>query len=126
MTEFGVALGMIAPYYNLVLVLVTIWLFIKLLKTPIQNKLVDLRPWILIFIALLVYVVEEIITVFRALGLINIPIHINGFFELAIISIFIYTLLLQKHCIKQALCAQKQAPEKKAPEKKPAKKKAKK
>ncbi len=77
MVEFGVALGMIAPYYNLALVLVALLLFTKLFKTEPKAK-VYLFPWILVFAALLVYILEEALTIFRALGLIDIPVHINA------------------------------------------------
>lgn len=96
MSELTVALGLVAPYYNLVLVIIAAYLFIKLFNTPIKNKKVYLKPWKMIFVALFVFVLEEVLTVLRAAGIISIPIHINGFFELIIISLFIYTLLLQK------------------------------
>lgn len=101
MSELTVAMGLVAPYYNLVLVIVTAYLFIKLFKTPIKNKKVYLKPWKMIFIALFVFVLEEALTILRTAGIINIPIHINGFFELSIISLFIYTLFLQKEYNKK-------------------------
>ena len=100
MVEFGVALGMIAPYYNLVMVAVVIGLFILLFKTEPKAK-VFLFPWKLLFFAVIVYIFEEVITVLRAVGAIDIPIHINALFELVVIAVFIYTLLLQKEFIKK-------------------------
>jgi hypothetical protein len=100
MVEFGVALGMIAPYYNLAMVLVVVLLFTKLFKTE-QKAKIYLFPWIMIFFALLVYILEEGITILRALGLVDIPVHINGFFELVIVSAFIYALLSQKQYVKK-------------------------
>lgn len=101
MSELVVALGMIAPYYNLAFAVIAFYFFLKLLRTEAKSKKIFLLPWKLILIALLIYMIEEIITVLRALGLISIPVHINGFFELVIISLFIYTLLLQKQYLKQ-------------------------
>ncbi len=101
MTEFTVALGMIAPYYNLVFALIALYMFLKLLKTKAKSKKIFLLPWKLILLALLIFMIEEIITVLRAIGLISIPAHINGFFELVIISLFIYTLLIQKQYLKE-------------------------
>lgn len=101
MSEFTIALGTIAPYYNLIFALIALYLFLKLLNTKAKSKQIFLMPWKLILIALLIFIIEEIITVLRALGLISIPVHINGFFELVIISLFIYTLLLQKQYLKQ-------------------------
>ncbi len=100
MVELGVALGMIAPYYNLAMVVVAVWLFIALFKTEPKAK-VFLFPWRLLFFAVLIFIIEEIFTVLRSAGLIDIPIHINAFFELVIISVFIYALLLQKEYVKK-------------------------
>lgn len=100
MVELGVAAGMVAPYYNLALVVVVIWLFVALFKIEPKAK-VFLFPWKLLFFALLVFVVEEVLTVLRSAGVIDIPIHINAFFELVIIAVFIYALLLQKEYVKK-------------------------
>ena len=95
MSEFTIALGIVAPYYNLALTAIAFYLFIKLFKTKTKTKTYR-TPWAYILLAMLVFVLEEITTILRAQGIINIPLHINGFFELAIITLFIYTLLLQK------------------------------
>ena len=99
MTDFLVALGMIAPIYNLAFVLVAVYLFVKLFKTQRVGR-VFLAPWKLIFAAVLVFVAEEVLTILRMLDIINIPIHINGFFELFMIITFIYALLTLKEHIK--------------------------
>ncbi|MBW2972979.1 hypothetical protein KY346_01150 [Candidatus Woesearchaeota archaeon] len=101
MSEFFSALGLIAPYYNLVLVVVLFYMFLKLFATPVKNKKAFQKPWTLIFVALLIFIVEEVLTVLRTAGLLNIPAHINGFFELGMIILFIYTLFLQKDMIKR-------------------------
>ena len=89
-------LGRIAPYYNLVLVLIVAVLFIKLFSK--QNKKTYLIPWKILFFAVIVYVIEEILTV--AAGLQIIPasslILVNPILEMIIITAFIYALLLQR------------------------------
>lgn len=100
MVDLGVALGMIAPFYNLAMVVVVVWLFLALFKAEAKAK-VFLFPWKLLFFAVIVYIVEEILTVLRSLGIIDIPVHINAFFELVIIAVFIYALLLQKEYVKK-------------------------
>ena len=100
MVEFGVALGMIAPYYNLAMVAVVVWLFTVLFKTEPKAK-VFLFPWKLLFFAVIVYILEEVVTVLRGVGAIDIPIHINALFELVVIAVFIYALLLQKEFVKK-------------------------
>jgi heme A synthase len=91
---------MIAPYYNLAMVVVAVWLFLALFKTEPKAK-VFLFPWKLLFFAVIVFIVEEILTVLRSAGVIDIPVHINAFFELVIIAVFIYALLLQKEYVKK-------------------------
>lgn len=92
-------LGSVAPYYNLALVVLVILLFLKLFKTP--NKKTYLRPWRFLFAAVLVYVVEEVVTVLEMAGIVVVPGIIYPLFETAIITLFIYMLLLQKENIKK-------------------------
>lgn len=94
--NLGVAVGTVAPLYNLGFVIVSVFLFVKLFRTPVHDRRVYLTPWKLIFAAVCIFIVEEILTVLRGMQLINIPVHINGFFEVVIITLFIYALLLQK------------------------------
>lgn len=101
MTELFAALAIAAPYYNLALVVIVLFLFGKLFSTKIMNKKVYLAPWYYICVAVLIFIVEEVLTVLRQARVIDIPFYINGFFELAIISLFIYTLLLQKEHIER-------------------------
>ncbi len=98
--SLGLAIAQAAPVYNLGLFAIALFLFIKLFNTPIKDRRVYLFPWRLIFIALLIFFVEEVLTVLRAFDIVNIPTHINGFFELLIITTFIYALLLQKEHLK--------------------------
>jgi hypothetical protein len=103
MTPFGLELAAVAPYYNLALAAITLFFFIKLFITPLKNKKVYLLPWTLVFASFMIYLFEELFTVLRTTGVIDIPAHINGFFELIIISMFIYALLLQREYIKKHL-----------------------
>ena len=96
----GTSLAEIGPIYNLGFVIIAIFLFIKLFSTPVKDRRVYLMPWKLLFFALLVFIVEEVLTVLRQMEVINIPKHINGFFELIVICTFLYTLLLQKEHMK--------------------------
>lgn len=91
--------GRVAPYYNLALVVIVILLFFKLFRTP--NKRTYTKPWKFLFAAVLIYVGEEIITVFNMASLINAPKIIFPLFEMAIITLFIYVLLLQRQSIRK-------------------------
>jgi len=95
----GYCLGRVAPYYNLILVVIVILLFLKLFRTP--NKKTYIMPWKFLFAALLVYVAEEIITVFHMANMISVPAIVFPLFEMAIITLFIYVLLLQKENAKK-------------------------
>ena len=92
-------LGNVAPYYNLVLVVIVMLLFLKLFKT--QNKKTYIKPWKFLFAAVLVYLGEEIITVFDMARLIQVPKIIFPLLETVIITLFIYVLLLQKEHTKK-------------------------
>ncbi|MDP6293454.1 MAG: hypothetical protein QGG83_01700 [Candidatus Woesearchaeota archaeon] len=91
----------VGPIYNLILVIVVIVLFVKLLKAEAYQH-VYTKPWKLIFIGVIIFVVESVITVLRNLSATGVGRHINGFFELAIVILFIHALLLQKEDMKQA------------------------
>ena len=99
MPGLDTCLGLVAPYYNLVLVMIIIPLFIKLFK--IKNEKINLQPWKILFIALIVYLVEEILTVLNSVGVTNSPRILTPIFELIIITLFIYMLLLQKEIINK-------------------------
>ena len=91
----GQSLGIAAPYYNLALVIVVLLLFWKLFRIP--TKLYKL-PWKFLCAGVLVFVVEE---AFVIAGVITEETHfIFGFFEMIIILLFIYMLLLQREYIK--------------------------
>ena len=91
----GQRLGIAAPYYNLALVIVVLLLFWKFLKIP--TKLYKL-PWKFLLAGVLVFVLEEIVVI---AGLLTEETHfVVGFFEMVIILLFIYMLLLQKEYIK--------------------------
>lgn len=93
--ELTLALELAAPIYNLALVFVVIYLFAKMFS--LKNKMnFYLLPWKLIFVSLMIFVAEEVITIMRGLGWISITKHINGFFELCMVIIYIYALLLQR------------------------------
>ncbi len=100
--SLGLSIAQAAPLYNLGMVVIVIWLFIRLFTSKIKDKKVYLMPWKLLFFAVIVFVIEEGLTVLRMMEIIDIPIHINGFFELLIVCTFIYSLLLQKEHIKTA------------------------
>ncbi len=98
MTDVSACIGTAAPYYNIVLVLILIPLFIKLLT--IKNKKINLKPWKILGIALSIYVVEEILTILNGLGITNSPSILPPVFEFIIITLFIYMLLAQKEDLR--------------------------
>ncbi|HZX45428.1 MAG TPA: hypothetical protein VFF28_07145 [Candidatus Nanoarchaeia archaeon] len=98
MSTLAYCFGNVAPFYNLALVAVVIYLFIRLFQKA--DKKMFIKPWKLVFSAVLIYVFEEIITVLDMSGTLDIPAVTFPLLETAIISIFIYGLLLQKEKVK--------------------------
>ncbi len=100
MADFYAALGTVAPFYNLALVIITIALFAVLFNTPSRKAF--MRPWHLFFACICLFIAEEVLTIARAAGMLKfIPQHFNAFFEFAIIIIFIYIVLIQKEYVKK-------------------------
>ena len=98
-SEFEIALGLVGPFYNLIFATIAFVLFVNLFRKP--NSIVYLKPWKVIFIAFCIYIVEEVFTVLRKMGIIDFPTIMNGIFEMVIISLFIYMLFLQKEYLKK-------------------------
>lgn len=98
-STISTCLQIVAPFYNLALVVILVILFIKLFT--LKSKKVFIKPWKFIFIALLVYVVEESINILESMNVIPINALVYPIFELIIITLFIYMLLLQKQYTKK-------------------------
>lgn len=97
--NIGNVLTAILPKLNLVLVVILIILFIRMFMRKQTGKTFFL-PWKLLFVALVIFIVEELLTVLRFAGVINYPhLLINGFFEMGMVTLFIYMLLLQKEWV---------------------------
>ncbi|MBI2128674.1 hypothetical protein HYU07_00395 [Candidatus Woesearchaeota archaeon] len=92
------SIALVAPLYNLAFVTILLVLFYNLFRIP--NKLIFQKPWQLLFIVVLIFVVEEIMTVLRSLGVFSFPSFIFPIFEMVMIALFIYMVLLQKEYVK--------------------------
>ena len=99
MAYLETCLGIVAPYYNLALVIVVILLFLKLFS--IKTKRIYILPWKILFFALLIYVFEEIVTVLAMSNIIVVFPLMFPVLEMVIITSFIYMLLLQKEYVKK-------------------------
>jgi len=99
MTYATQCLGYIAPWYNLVLVGIVIILFIIFLKKP--NKKIYILPWRVLLLAIGIYVIEELFTALKVSEIMNIYKIMHPLLEMAIISLFIYMLLLQREYLKK-------------------------
>ena len=100
--SLGASLAAAAPLYNLGLVIIALILFYRLFTLNVRERKTYLLPWKIVFAALLIFIVEELLTVLRGLDFVTIPLHINAFFEVLIIGTFIYALLLQKEHVKNS------------------------
>lgn len=92
------SIALVAPLYNLVFVVVVLILFYNLFK--ISNKLIFQKPWQLLLIVVIIFIVEEVMTVLRAFNAMAFPSSIFPIFEMAMISLFIYMVLLQREYVK--------------------------
>ncbi len=97
MSLYTECIGYVAPFYNLALVVVVVLMMIKLLRTASKNVYVE--PWKWLFYAILIFILEEILTVLDASGY-NINDLVYPLLETLIISCFIYMLLLQREYVK--------------------------
>ncbi len=98
MSTLKEAFVLVAPWYNLAMILVGLYLFFILSK--IKSNSINLTPWKFVFAALGVGLIEEITIVLRSSGIISVPVHINGFFEVIIICLLLYTLFLKRKILK--------------------------
>jgi len=100
LTLFTQCLARIAPYFNLLLVVV-VMILLMLLVRRIKDK-EEAHPWIILTVALAVFIVEEFFTVLRHLDVFHLPVYFNSIFEMAIISLFIYMVLYKSAHIKKS------------------------
>jgi heme A synthase len=98
MTNLTSCIGLVAPYYNLIFVIIVVILFIVFLRKP--NPKVYTLPWKLLLIAISTYILEEILTVLNDAHIITVSKLVAPFLEMIMISLFIYTLLAQKEYLK--------------------------
>lgn len=95
----GDAIALVAPLYNLILAIIVVVMFIRLFSYG-ESKFAYIKPWRLVFYGLLIFIVEELMTVLRSLGLITFHPAIFPLFEMVIVTLFIYMILLQKQYVK--------------------------
>jgi hypothetical protein len=99
MTTLGDAFGLVAPYYNLAFVVIALILFMKLFSYG-DKKFAYVKPWKILVIAVLVYIIEEVITILAGLNLLTFPLWLFPAFEMVMVLCFIYMILLQKQYVK--------------------------
>lgn len=96
-TNLGASLEIVAPYYNIVLVIIVLILFAKFFS--LKNKNVYMKPWKLLFFVIMVYIIEEFINILQNIYSFEISVLLFPIFEMIMIILFIYMLLLQKEYI---------------------------
>ena len=95
----GQCAALVAPYYNLALVVIVVIMFLKLFKTHTPENFT--KPWYLLFAAICVFILETVLTIIRQTTAFDYPRWINPVFEMIMIGLFIYMLLIQKQHIKE-------------------------
>ena len=99
MSVLASCLGRVAPLYNLAMVVIVVILFVKLFHQ--HSKKVYITPWKLIFAAVCIYVIEQVIAILEQAGMVVVSGLLFPLFEMVIIAIFIYVLLLQKEYVEK-------------------------
>ncbi len=100
--SLGPCLEVVAPYYNIVLVIIVLFLFAKFFS--LKNEKVYMKPWKLLFFAIIVYIMEEFTNILQNIYSFKISVLLFPIFEMIMIIAFIYMLLLQKeHITKNKL-----------------------
>lgn len=97
--SLGAAFGMAAPYYNLVFAVIALLLFLHLFSYE-SKRFAYIKPWKILFIGFILFIVETAMTILRGQGLIKFHPAIFPGFEFVIIGLFIYMILLQRQYIK--------------------------
>lgn len=95
----GESVASVAPLYNLVLIIILLILFKKLFSFS-SKRFAYIKPWKLLFSAMMILVVETIMTILRSMSFIKFNPALFPFFEMVMITLFIYMLLLQKQFAK--------------------------
>ena len=98
MSHLTESLGLVAPYYNLVLVTIVVILFIVFLRR--QDLTISKKPWKLLFAAILIYILEEILTVTGISDIGNMYKILHPLLEMGMIGLFIYMLLSQREYLR--------------------------
>jgi len=94
----GEAIAQVAPLYNLALIIIAVILFLVMFSYG--QRFAYIKPWKILFVGIIILIAETLMTILRSLGLIKFHPAIFPFFELIIITAFIYMLLLQKQYVK--------------------------
>ena len=95
----GQSVAMVAPYYNLALAIICLFLFIKLFSYG-GYKFAYVKPWKILFFGFVLFIIETVMTILRGLGMIKFHPAVFPVFEMVIVTSFIYMLLLQKQFAK--------------------------
>jgi len=89
------------PLVNLVIALVIIFLFTRFFYLP--HRLHHVRPWKIIFIALLIWLIEEVLTIMDSFGVFHMNLLIGRGIELVIIILVLHAVFLQKRYIEEII-----------------------
>ena len=95
----GESIAMVAPLYNLALAIIVLMMFIKLFRYE-ERKFAYLKPWKILFAGFILFIVETVMTILRGQGVISFHPAVFPLFEMIVITLFIYMLLLQKQYVK--------------------------
>ena len=100
--QFFVALGWIAPYYNLLFGAIALMMFYKLFTIK-KKKEVFITPWYYLYLAILIFMIEEVLAILFGWGIYLVPHFVFGLLEIIMVTSFTYMLFLQREYVKKGL-----------------------
>lgn len=99
MSEMGVAVATVAPLYNFVFVIISVFLFVKLFRIPAKRGF--MLPWKLLFAVIMIFVLETVLTILRNGGLLpQYVYYFNGLFEFVMGILIVFLLLKQRENVQ--------------------------
>ena len=98
MADLATSVSMVAPLYNFLFVIISIFLFIKLFRKPSTRSF--MLPWKLLFTVIIIFVLETVLTILRQNNVLpQFVYYFNGVFEFSMGVLIVFLLLSQKEYI---------------------------
>lgn len=98
--QFYVALGWIAPYYNIIFGAIALFMFYRLFSMK-RRKDIFITPWYYLYLAILMFMIETVLAILYGWSIYIVPHFVFGILEMIMVTSFTYMLFLQREYIKR-------------------------